>query len=335
MRRIMALHPALLPAADHYWSALVRDDADAAYAVVRRVIDAGVHPADALAGIVVHAQQRIGLSWADNHWTVGQEHAATAISEQTVARVDATLPAPSPDRPPLLVTCADREFHCLAAQVVAVSMRSWGWPAEQLGPGTRRDVLLDRVREVRPAAVLVSASLSSSLPRVARQIRDITATGTPVIAGGAAFDEAGVRATRLGASGYARSPYEACVLLDRLPDVVIPQPAPFDVEALRLDQLADDLARRVLDATEGVLGAGSEALAHDHWRVVLATFTPHLVAAVAGGVMTADPTVPIAARSWLAEVLRRRGAPDDVADVLWDRLRSELREFPATLALLD
>lgn len=330
----MRLQPQLIPAADHYWSTLVRNDVDAAHTVVARVIDAGVSPADALAGIVVHTQQRIGLSWAANDWTVGQEHAATAISEEVVRRVGEALPATDPARPALLVTCAEREFHCLAAQVVAVTMQSWGWPTEFLGPATRRRALHERIERDRPAAVLVSASLSSSLTRVARQIADVTAYGIPVVAGGAAFDEGGVRASRLGASAYAGSPAEARDVLDRLPDIVIPHPATLDAEAVRLAGAADLMARRVLDATEGLLAAGSDALTPDHWRVVLATFTPHLVAAVAGGVMTGDPTVPAAARSWLAEVLTRRGAPDDVTDVLWSQLRDQLHDYPASLALI-
>jgi methanogenic corrinoid protein MtbC1 len=334
MQGDMRLQPQLVPAADHYWSTLVRNDAEAAHAVVARVIDAGVSPADALAGIVVHTQQKIGDSWAANHWTVGQEHTATAISEEVVTRVGDQLPASDPERSLLLVTCAEREFHSLAGQVVAVSLRSWGWPTDFLGPDTRRDRLQERIASGRPAAVLVSASLSSSLTRVARQIADVTATGTPVIVGGAAFDEGGVRASRLGASAYAASPEEARAVLTRLPDVVIPQPVALDAEAVRLAAMADTMARQVLDATEGHLAAGADALTPDHWRVVLATFTPHLVASVAGGVMTADPTVPAAARTWLDEVLRRRGAPDHVTDVLWSQLRGQLREFPHSLALL-
>ncbi len=331
----MHLQPQLIPAADHYWSTLVRNDADAALAVVARVIEAGVHPAEALAGIVVHNQQRIGDSWAAGHWTVGQEHTATAISEQVVSWVDAALPPPDPERLPVLVICAEREFHSLASQVVAVSLRSWGWPADHLGPNTRREQLLRRLEATRPAAVLLSASLSSSLTRVARQIADVTATGVPVIVGGAAFDEGGVRAGRLGASGYGASPEEARTLLEGLPDIVIPQPVTLEAEAVRLAALSDTMARWVLEATEVRLDMGPEALAPDHWRVVLATFTPHLVASVAGGLVASDPSVPTAARTWLDDVLRRRGAPDDVTDVLWTQLREQLEDFPASLALLD
>jgi MerR family transcriptional regulator, light-induced transcriptional regulator len=321
-------------AADEYWSALVRHDAEAAYAVVVDSIDAGATPAEALAGIVVHCQRRIGAAWAAGEWTVGQEHAATGVAEVVVARVASSLPEHDHARPRLVVACAEREAHTLAAEVVAISLYSWGWPTDFLGPGSSHDDLLHRVAVAVPAAVLVSASLSSSLPRVARQIADLTATGTPVIAGGAAFDPAGVRARRLGASGYAETPEAARELLVRLPDIVVPQPPPWHEEAQRLASMADELARDVLEATEVTLAEGSEALTPDHWRVVLATSVPHLVAAVAGGVVTEDPSVPASAHAWLAGVLRRRGAPEGVTDLLWEQLRVRLDTFPASRALL-
>ena len=135
-----------MPAADHYWSTLVRNDAEAAYGVVARVIDAGVSPADALAGIVVHTQQRIGDSWAANDWTVGQEHAGHR--DQRGGRHPGGRPAPAARPGPrlLLVTGADRESHSLAAQVVEVSLRSWGWPTAYPSPDTRRDRLQRRLR---------------------------------------------------------------------------------------------------------------------------------------------------------------------------------------------
>lgn len=330
----MTALPELIPAADHYWSTLVRNDAEAAYGVVARMIAEGVTPADALTGIVVRTQQHIGDTWAANEWTVGQEHAATLISEEVVTRVSATLPPPDPQRRPLLVACAEREFHSLAAQVVTACFRSWGWPAEFAGADTRPDVLQLRIAELQPAAVMVSASLSSSLTRVARQIATVARTGTPVIAGGAAFDEGGLRATRLGASAYAASPAAAREVLERLPDIVLPQPVFIHDEVVRLETLADQMARDVLDATLPLLEGVPDAVSPDHWRVVMATFTPHLVAAVAGGVLTADPTVPASARAWLEEVLRRRGAPHGATDVLWDRLRDRLDGFPASLAIL-
>ncbi len=329
------LHPdPLVPVDGGYWAALVAGDADAAHDVVARAIASGVPAAEALTDIVVKAQRQIGDTWAANIWTVGQEHAATAISELVVARVVATLPPPDRERRPLLVTCAEREFHTLAAQVVSASLRSWGWPAEFAGAANRPDLLQHRVDALRPAAVLVSVSLSSMLIRAARQIAAVTSTGTPVIAGGAAFDAAGLRATRLGATAHATTPEAAHALLETLPVVVSAPPIATESEVERLEPVIDQLARTVLGTTISLLDTRPDAVSPDHWQVVLATFTPHLIASVAGGVLTDDPTVPAGARAWLDEVMQRRGAPPDATEVLWDQLRVCLDGFPACQAML-
>lgn len=333
--------PMLIPAADHYWSTLVRNDAEGAHAVVRRTLDLGVPVADALEGIVVHVQQRIGDSWAAAAWTVEQEHAATLISEEVVERVMADLPPPGPTRRPVLVACAERELHGLAGLVVTASLRSWGWPAEYLGPDTLPDVLAHRIAEVDPEAVLISASLSSSLTRVGHLVRPAARAGVPVVVGGAAFDRDGVRATRLGASAYAATPAAARVLLAGLPEslpLVVPPPSPrvpetIEAEVARLELQAEQLCREVLEQVIGTVDSPEEP-EPDHWSVVLSTYAPHLVSSIAGGVLTDDPTVAASARAWLTGVMGRRGAPAGVTDHLWDGLCSRLGDFPATRALL-
>ena len=324
----------LAQAADRYWAALVEPDADAAYAIVEDVIAAGTPVSDALTDIVARSQRWIGEHWASAEWTVSQEHSATAVSESVLRRVMAELPASDDSLPAVLVTCAERESHSLPAMVVAASLRSWGWPAEYAGSPTS-EALAARIAEVRPAAVLISASLTSSLTRLARQIATLTQADIPVIVGGSAFDPAGDRAIRLGATAYAKSPADARTVLESLPGVVRQEPASAEHEAYRLERNADDLARDAVDRTLRTVGSPAGAFTPDHWSVVLATFTPHLVAAIAGGVLLADPTVPETARSWLDQVLVRRRAPEGVTGVLWNELRASLRDYPTAWALIS
>ncbi len=328
---------AVLPseATDRYWAALVQPDADAAYAVLAELISAGSSVADVLTEVVAESQRRIGEHWASADWTVGQEHAATAVSEGVVERLMAGLPPHDESRPHVLVVCAERESHSLPALVVAAALRSWGWPAEYVGALTS-GALADRIAERRPAAVLISASLTSSLTRLARQIASITDAGIPVVAGGSAFDAAGDRAIRLGATAYAESAAQARTVLESLPGVGPRTAAPAERdEAYRLEGSADDLAREAVESTLHRVGNPAGAVTPDHWSVVLATFTPHLVAAIAGGVLLSDPTVPEAARSWLDRVLVRRSAPEGVTDVLWSELRQCLQDHPAAQALIS
>ena len=321
-------------AADQYWAALVQPDLDAAYSVVDDLITAGTPVSDALVEVVARGQRWIGEHWASADWTVSQEHAATAVSEGVLERLIDRLPPLDHSLPLVLVACADRESHSLPAMVVAASLRSSGWPAEYVGSLTS-DALTDRITELQPAAVLISASLTSSLTRVARQIASITGAGIPVIAGGSAFDEAGERALRLGATAYAATPEDALLVLQSLPGVVRRAIASPEHEAYRLEREADTLARAAVEATLRRIGNPAGAFTPDHWSVVLTTFAPHLVAAVAGGVLLADPTVPETAREWLERVLVRRQAPDGTTDVLWHELRAQLHAYPSATALIS
>ena len=321
-------------AADQYWAALAEPDPDAAYSVVEDVLTSGTPVADVLTEVVARSQRWIGDHWASADWTVSQEHAATAVSELVLQRVMAQLPPLDESLPPVLVTCAERESHSLPAMVVAASLRSWGWPAEYAGSLTG-EALAERIADLQPATVLISASLTSSLTRLARQIATITDAGIPVVVGGSAFDPAGDRARRLGATAYAATPADARAVLESLPGVVRQEPASAEHEAYRLERHADDLARDAVDRTLRKVGSPAGAFTPDHWTVVLATFTPHLVAAIAGGVLLADPTVPETARSWLDQVLVRRRAPEGVTQVLWNELRGCLADYPTAWALLS
>ena len=154
--------------------------------------------ATVLQDLVVATQLRIGEHWASNTCTVAREHAATAVSESVVRRLAERVPEPT-GTGVLLVGCAEREWHALPALVVAESLRSWGLPTVYLGPSTSRDQLVSRILDVGPRAVLLSASLTSSFPRVRRQIEAARGTGTAVLVGGAAFDR-----RAYGHSGSAR-----------------------------------------------------------------------------------------------------------------------------------
>ena len=289
--------------------------------------------------LVVRAQRQVGHLWASNEWTVAREHAATAVSERVVHRLGEGLAEPATG-PVLLVACAEREWHALPALVVSHTLRSWGHRVVYLGANATRDRLVDRVHEHGPRAVLLSASLSSSLPRVRRQVEAVRDTGTPVVLGGSAFDAAGFRARQLGATAYAATPAAAGALLATLPERVPPAPPlrhAAALEARTVQAGAETIAQHVTAATrlELGLGSGGTSVSPDDWRVVLTDFVPHVVDCLLGALLTADPTVLTDARRWLGEVLVGRGADAAAVDVLWGQLRRRLGDHPETLRLLD
>ncbi|MEN8707141.1 MAG: cobalamin-dependent protein [Nocardioides marinisabuli] len=315
---------------EDYWAAVSAADTDAAHAVAARALEAGLGVEDFLEQVVVEAQRRVGERWATNDWSVAQEHAATAVSEAVVRRLADTLhvgPGPL-----LLVACAEREWHAMPALVLTTVLRARGLDAVHTGASTSRDELVSTILDRGPRAVLLSASLSSSLPRLRRQVEAVRGTGTPVVVGGRAFTDAR-RWRTLGATAYAESPARALEVLAELPRHVGAAPAlhhPGAAEARALQAGADRIVGDVLAA----LDLGNLALPPDDWRVVLATHTSHVVDSVASALLCDDPTVLSEARAWLRDVVAGRGGDPAAVDRLWDALAHELRDFPVALTML-
>jgi methanogenic corrinoid protein MtbC1 len=320
-----------------YWQALADGDEAAALATADRSLARGVAVADVLDDLVAGAQRRVGELWAQNRWTVTQEHAATAISESVIHHVGATLPPPP--GPKVLVVCAEREWHAVPALVITYTLRSWGVAAEFLGASAGRDQVVGHLLDQGPRAVLLSASLVSSLARVRRHIEAVRATGTPIVVGGSAFAGSARRARELGATAHAATARDAFELLDSLPVSVDPVPTLHGARAVEASTIAasvDDYSREVLEAPNvvQVMGGAPAAAGPDDWRTVLATFVPHLFECTVGALLSGDPDVVLQQRAWLSEVLAGRGGDAEAIDAVWARMRVLLRDCPEALSLL-
>ena len=325
---------------DAYWTAVSSADSAAARAGVLEARERGVALDDLLQGLVVASQLRVGELWAGNEWSVAREHAATAVSEDVVRHLSAELAA-SASGPLLTVACVEREWHSLPTLVVATTLQARGFRVDHLGASTTRDRLVSRILDTSPRAVLLSASLTSSLPRARRHIEAVRGTGTAVVVGGRAFDREGVRAQRLGATAYAGSADDAVALLGALPlhvDEAPPLRHPGAQEARELGASTDTIARdvmRVVDTALGLSGGGEDALRPDDWRVVLATFVPHLVDSLVGALLCDDPLVMDEAWRWLDEVLQRRGASERAALSVRTALANRVADYPAAVQMLS
>ena len=336
----MTAAPAAVEGADldAYWTAVVDADERAAQASAAAALDRGVPLEEVLRGLVIASQRRVGELWAGNGWTVAREHAATAISESVVRRLGEAVPMPT-DGPLLTVGCVEREWHALPALVVALTLRAHGCRVTYLGASASRDHLVSAILDTGPRAVLLSASLTSTLPRVRRQVEAVRGTGTPVVLGGRALDSRGVRAQRLGATAYARTPEDALALLPSLPVHVAPAGPlrhPGAVEARSIEAESDSISRDVVVATTARLGVEREhgTTSRDDWRVLLSTFAPHVVDCLAGALLTEDPTVYSETRDWLAGVLSGRGAAPAAVAFLEETLAQRLHDHPEAVRLL-
>lgn len=314
-------------------------------------------PDGSLASVLVRtalpAQSAASALVAQGAWSPADEHAAGATSERAVRAAAADLPRP--EGRPVLVSCVETEWHSVPALAAGVALREAGTPVEHVGSHTSPDLLLRRVRDADPRAVLLCVGRPSSLARAEAQVAALTALGVPVVLGGRALDAEGRRARLLGARVAARDPRQLPGLVDALDGAATrgrrPAAPARTVQAqaaARLRAEADRLVTDVLleaglglraptasgaaDGSDAELGGtvprqrprGPRARPDEPWPVVAATGVRHLLDAVASSLVVGEQLVADE-QAALARALARAGGPAGAAPALSDLLRDRLR----------
>jgi len=188
-----------------FWTYVERvaaGDLDGATRMCMDLVDAGYPVGTVLSEVLAPAQAEVGAKWERAELNVAQEHAATSVTDAALAALARTLPEPSPVSP-LLMVCGEGEWHSLPARMGAVLLQSRGWPVRFVGASPPLADLSSDVNLVDPLAVLVSATMASLLPGVARTTAAVHGCGVPVLAGGSAFGSQGQRAPATGADAWA------------------------------------------------------------------------------------------------------------------------------------
>ena len=110
------------------------------------------------------------------------------------------------------------------------------------------------------------------------------------------------------------------------------------MEARSLMANGETLGRALLTATDarlGLSGGGESAVSPDDWRVVLATFVPHVIDCVVGALLTEDSSMVTDCRAWLDDVLAARAGDPAATEVLWDSLRDLLHDYPVAIGMFE
>ncbi len=138
-------------------------DRVAALAVVEDLHASGMSSGQIVDELIAPTQVRVGELWLAGSWSIGREHATTGLNESVIRWLADRAAPPSSSLPPLLVACIDREEHALAALAVAKGLLAAGLAVHHLAGSTGSDGLVAAVERLQPRAVLLSASLTSSL----------------------------------------------------------------------------------------------------------------------------------------------------------------------------
>lgn len=176
-------------------------DRRGAVARVRELLGAGVDDRE-VRDVVGHAIRHVGDLWQAGHWTITQEHAATAVAEAVLTNLEVTA---SHARPvgSVAVVAADGEWHALPARLASHAFEHVGLTVRYLGAGHPADDVARTLPTADSDVLAVSVTMVGNLPGAARTIAAGRAAGLPVLVGGAAMTAA--RAAAIGADAYAES----------------------------------------------------------------------------------------------------------------------------------
>ncbi|MFI7382857.1 B12-binding domain-containing protein [Streptomyces sp. NPDC049813] len=335
---------------EQLWSALLDCDDTHAVALARFAVgesDSERTPAAAeraLLELIAPVQERVGVEWAADRITVAQEHAATAINERCVSAV-ADMAAPAlagrPSRGRLTVACVDGEWHALPARLVAEVLRLRGWSVDYLGAQVPTPHLIAHLHQRRCDAVLLSSSIPAHLPTAHTAISACQATGTPVMAGGAAFGPQGRYAHRMQAA-WAPDAIGAHALLEqglvrptaeaaRLPDLDLPHLS--DQEYTLVGQGRRQLVKQTLtDVEEAFPPMRSYS---DAQRERTAEDIGHIVNYLVTALYVDDADLFTTFVGWTAGILEARRVPPQSLLPAVDSLLHQLKDFPRATGILS
>ncbi|PKW27777.1 diguanylate cyclase domain-containing protein [Phycicoccus duodecadis] len=300
--------PARAPAdlMEPYLASALSGDRPGGVRLVLDLLDRHMSSDRSVVELLATAQQQIGERWERNEITAVHEHLATGV---TTAVLDALAGESSEDVHGLtLVACPEGDWHSLAAEMFATSLRAEGIGTQVIGASAPGEAVAEFLRRSTCDALAVSCTLPAFFPGVVKLVNLVHSLGVPVIVGGRALGANARRAHRLGADAWAPSAVEAAVILDgwrSAPPVPNPEPVLIDPAVRLLFDSADRLAADAMEVLPRWVPArkGGDPVRMARRQEYLA----HTVSSLAASALVDDDSVFLDYLAWLARVLAPRG----------------------------
>ena len=183
----------LLNGVNQYTDAIVDGDRKAAELVISKSILTGVDLIDIEVGIIQPAMYEIGKLWQQNRITVAQEHLATAISQNVLARAFQLTDISEPIEKSVICACLEGNLHSLGSRMISDAFEVAGWDSSFFGADTPVNSIVEQVDHAKPDALAISVSLPYQILSVNQLINSLRsefgAKSPAVIIGGLALNQ--------------------------------------------------------------------------------------------------------------------------------------------------
>ena len=321
-----------------YLQAYLRDailgNRRAAVRLTTDLLDRRVSREQIVVDLLAAAQREVGQRWYCNELTPADEHLASGV---TAAALDTLMGETS--QPPggslTVVTCAEGDFHSLAAQMFGELLREHGIGVAVLGASTPAEVVAEFLVRSGAGSLAISCSVPIFFPGTVRLVDAAHRQGIPVIAGGPAFGHGPRRAERLGADAWALTAADAAAILlgwRSEPPSVSRDPTLVDPVALRLTAQAEALGGAAFD---GLAACFPPMAGYDERRIARTREDlVFIVQFLAATLLAADQAIFGDFLYWLQNLLVQRGVPPRALITGLEALRPVVEAVDAGAALL-
>jgi methanogenic corrinoid protein MtbC1 len=297
---------------ERYTNAALAGARGVAAGIAAQALAAHGTPVPVITGLLAPSQREIGARWQHLQCSVGEEHAATFVTESVLASISVGFEA-EPTKGTFVMACADGEWHGLPARMAAELLIHDGWNVVYLGPATPAIQLRAYLAGIEADVVGVSASLTSNLPGAARSVHVARRLGMPVVVGGAAFGGSEHRARAVGADALVDDLAGGldldAVVWDRVPEPDLAGEWSM-IDARRVEivravtrELQDESAARTSDAS---------------WARQLVAHVDDIVGVVVAAVLCDDVSIIRQHREWLGELVGANALSPEVAGIAYD-----------------
>ncbi len=189
-----------------YSQALVTGNRKTAEERVIKAINQGASLVNASVNIIQPAMYRIGLLWQQNKISVAQEHLATAISQNTLAKAFALAKFKDPIDKTVLCACIQGNHHGLGLRMVSDAFETNGWESLFIGTDTPNRSIIEYIDSDTPDAIALSVSMPHQLLTLQTLIESIEANfagkAPAILIGGLFFNNHPSLKTRLRIDNY-------------------------------------------------------------------------------------------------------------------------------------
>lgn len=176
-----------------YTDALLEGDGNEAHRIVSDAMERGIHLRAVYLEILSPALAEVGRAWETGQINVAQEHLATGITMQQMARVREAW-RPSRERETgysVVVAAVEGELHSVGTSMIADLFYMDGWDVTNLGQDTPTGHLAEFVGDKRPELVVLSLSHRDRIPAATQAAAALKAleNAPAVFIGGAPISE--------------------------------------------------------------------------------------------------------------------------------------------------